>query len=299
MATANAVHHASAQPVFADIDPKTYNLDAELVEASLTSRTRAIIVVHQIGLAADMDPFVALAAKNGLVLVEDGACSLGATSRGKRVGAIAAPTVFSFHPRKMVTTGEGGMITTNDSELAEKARILRATGASISDLERHRAKGVLVQKYGEVGYNYRMTDIQAAIGVVQMQRLSAMLQQRAAQARFYDAALSGIEEIETPHVPLYATHAYSSYLIRLREGARIDRDALLREMAQRGISCRIGIQPLHQEPFYRERYSGVRFPASEDAARTTMFLPIYPGLTEAEQQYTVEHLVNLVRRGSR
>src|SRR5262249_20348274 len=157
--------------------------------------TRAILVVHQIGLAADMEPFVALAAKHGLALLEDGACSLGATSRGKRVGGIGSPTAFSFHPRKMVTTGEGGMIATNDRELAEKARVLRATGASISDLERHKAKGVLVQKYGDVGYNYRMTDIQAAIGLVQMTKLDAMVEQRTAQARRYDRALLEIDEL--------------------------------------------------------------------------------------------------------
>ena len=296
MATANAVHHAGGQPVFADIDPRTYNLDPQSAAAAITPRTKAILVVHQIGLAADMQPFVALAARHGVALIEDGACSLGATSRGKRVGGIAAPTCFSFHPRKMITTGEGGMITTNDAALADKARILRATGASISDLERHKAKGLLVQKYGEVGYNYRLTDIQAAIGIVQMKKLDAMVQQRTAQARRYDAALAGIDEVEPPYVPPYATHAYSSYLIRLRPGACMDRDTLLRRMAERGISCRSGIQPLHQEPFYEARYAGVHFPASEDAARTTMFLPIFPGLTEEQQDRVIAELRSALGR---
>ncbi len=290
MATANAVHHAGAQPAFADVNARTYNLEAESAAAAITPRTRAILVVHQIGLPADMEPFVALARKHSLALVEDGACSLGASVGGRRVGGIAAPTCFSFHPRKMITTGEGGMITTNDHELAEKARVLRSTGASISDLERHKAKGVLVQKYGEVGYNYRMTDIQAAIGIVQMKKLDAMLEERARQARRYDAALAGIGALEPPYVPPGTTHAYSSYLIRLRPDAPIGRDALLGRMAGRGISCRTGIQPLHLEPFYADRYAGIRFPASEAAAQTTMFLPIFPGLTEEQQERVIAEL---------
>lgn len=290
MASANAVHHAGARPVFADIDPKTCILDPESVEAVLTPNTRAILVVHQIGLAADMEPFVRLAEKHDLVLVEDGACSLGATSRGTRVGAIAGPTCFSFHPRKMITTGEGGMITTNDPELAQGARVLRATGASISDLERHEAKGVLVQKYNQVGYNYRMTDIQAAIGLVQLGRLRSMLEQRSAQAQLYDRALQDLDQVETPYIPPYSTHAYSSYLIRIRGNGSVDRDHVLHAMAEHGISCRVGIQPLHQEPCYQERYSDVHFPASEEAARTTLFLPIYPGLSEGDQHYIIEIL---------
>jgi perosamine synthetase len=294
MATCNAIHHAGGEPVFADIDPRTFNLDPESAARAITPNTRAILVVHQIGLAADMEPFVALAGKRGLALLEDGACSLGATSRGKRVGGIGSPTAFSFHPRKMVTTGEGGMITTDDAELAEKARMLRATGASISDLERHKAKGVLVQKYDDVGYNYRMTDIQAAIGLVQMTKLDAMVEQRTAQARRYDRGLSGIDELEPPFVPPYATHAYSSYLIRVRPQARVSRDVLLRGMAERGISCRVGIQPLHREPFYAARYEGQHFPATEEAAASTMFLPIFPGLTEEQQDRVVTVLKDLL-----
>jgi len=286
MATCNAIHHAGAQPVFADIHPRTYNLDPASAAAAITPRTRAILVVHQIGLAAEMAPFQELAREHRLALIEDGACSLGAAFRGKRVGAMAGPTAFSFHPRKTVTAGEGGMITTNDAGLAGKARVLRSAGASVSDLERHRAKGTLVQQYGAVGYNYRMTDVQAAIGLVQMRKIDAMQAQRADQARRYNAALAEIEELEPPWVPPEATHAYTSYLIRLRPGSPVTRDALLRGMAERGISCRIGIQPLHREPFYAARYGTMRLPATEEAADSTLFLPIFPGLTE-EQQHRV------------
>lgn len=290
MATANAVHHAGAEPVFADIDARTYNLDPAAAEQAITPQTRALLVIHQIGQPADIDSFAAIAAKHGLALIEDGACTLGGTYKGRRVGGLSGPTAFSFHPRKMITTGEGGMITTNDETLAEKARVLRSTGASISDLERHRAKGVLVQKYGDVGYNYRMTDIQAAIGLVQLSKLGAMLQQRQEQARRYDAALAEIAEVEPPYVPDYSVHAYSSYLVRLRPGSPIGRDELLSRMANRGISCRIGIQPLHQEPFYAERYANRHFAATEAAARETIFLPIYPGMTEQQQDAVVAAL---------
>jgi dTDP-4-amino-4,6-dideoxygalactose transaminase len=290
MATANAIHHAGGEPVFADIDPCTCNMSPESAEQAITPQTRAILVVHQIGLPADMDAFQAIARNHGLALIEDGACTLGGTYKGKRVGGLGAPTAFSFHPRKMITTGEGGMITTDDGNFAEQARMLRATGASISDLERHKAKGVLVQKYGDVGYNYRMTDIQAAIGLVQMQKMEAILEQRQEQARYYNQALAAIEELDPPFVPDYATHAYSSYLVRVRETARVSRDELLRRMAERGVSCRIGIQPLHREPFYEARHGHLRLPATEARARDTIFLPIYPGMTDQQQQQVVDSL---------
>jgi dTDP-4-amino-4,6-dideoxygalactose transaminase len=290
MATANAIHHTGAVPVFADIDPRTYNLDPQAAEAAVTPRTRGLMVVHQIGLPADMDAFTALATKRGLVIVQDAACTLGATYKGRRVGGLGYPACFSFHPRKMITTGEGGMITTDDGPLVEKARALRSTGASISDLERHKAKGILVQQYLDVGYNYRMTDMQAAIGLVQMKKLDAILTQRTAQARVYDAALKEMDEVEPPYVPEYCTHAYSSYLIRLGPSAGISRDELLRFMAAQGISCRVGIQPLHLEPIYRQRFGHLRLPVAGEAARTTMFLPIFPGLTEDQQRRIIETL---------
>lgn len=298
MATANSILHTGGSPVFGEVDRRTYNLDVHDVAQRIGPKTRAILLVHQIGLPADRDAFAALAAERGVVLIEDGACTLGATYKGRRVGGLGAPTSFSFHPRKMITTGEGGMITTDDAELAEQARVLRSTGASISDLERHKAKGVLVQQYDDYGYNYRMTDIQAAIGLVQMTKLGAMVDQRAAQARFYDRALAAIDELEPPYVPPWATHAYSSYLIRVKDHCRVSRDELLRGMAARGVSCRIGIQPLHHEPFFRRTMGELHLPVTEQAARDTMFLPIYPGLTEAQQAQVVAALKDTLARGA-
>jgi len=294
MATANAIHHAGGQPVFADIDPRTFNLDARSAEAAITSRTKAILVVHQIGLPADIAAFQELARRKNLAIVEDGACSLGATYRGKRVGALGSPTCFSFHPRKMITTGEGGLIATNDANLAARARVLRSTGASSSDLERHLAKGTLVQQYEEVGYNYRMTDLQAAIGLVQLRKLDEMVLERTAQAKLYNELFRGVEEIEPPYVPEGMTHAYSSYLIRLRANGPLHRDELLRLLAEAGISCRVGIQPLHQESFYREQWGREALPHTEAAAKNTLFLPIFPGLRAEQQDQVVSSIKNAI-----
>ena len=299
MATANAIHHAGGRPVFADINPQTFNLDVQSAENAITPRTKAMLVVHQIGLPADIAAFQALARRKHLSIVEDGACSLGATYRGRKVGALGSPTCFSFHPRKMITTGEGGLIATNDPGLATQARILRSTGASSSDLERHHAKGTLVQQYEDVGYNYRMTDLQAAIGLVQLRKLDAMVLERKAQAKRYDECFRNIEEVEPPYVPEESTHAYSSYLIRLRPNCPIGRDELLRLLADAGISCRVGIQPLHHEPFYRGEWGRLKLPHTEDAARNTIFLPIFPGLREEQQGQIVSAIADAVAAAKR
>ncbi len=294
IATAYAIHHAGATPVFVDIDHQTYNIDPEVTLRALTPRTRGIMLVHQIGLVADVDEFMNIAHNNNLVIIQDAATALGGKYKGKRVGSLGSPTCFSFHPRKMITTGEGGMITTDDERLAQKARVLRATGASISDLERHKAKGVLVQQYEGIGYNYRLTDIQAAIGLVQMRKIDEMLEQRILQAHRYDEALTTVDEIETPFIPEWASHTYTSYLIRFKTNTKINRDVILQAMAERGISCRIGIQPLHWEPFYLKQFGKMHLPNTEEAAKTTMFLPIFPGLREEQQERVVIALKDIL-----
>jgi perosamine synthetase len=288
MATANAIIQAGATLRFVDIEARTYNIDVRDAEARCTPQTRAVMMVDQIGLPADLDAFTAFSARRGLMLIEDAATALGARYRGRILGGCGVPACFSFHPRKMITTGEGGMLVTDNAAWAERARILRSTGASVSDLVRHQAKGTIVQEYVEAGFNYRLTDVQAAIGLVQMSRLEAMLAERKRQAAFYDAALAAVDEIETPYVPAYAEPAYSSYCIRLRPHALISAHELVVRMAARGVSCRHGIQPLHLEPYFRERVSDLVLPESEAAARDTLFLPIFPGLRQ-EQQVTVVH----------
>jgi dTDP-4-amino-4,6-dideoxygalactose transaminase len=290
MATANAICHAGATPVFADIEPATYNLDPEHTETVITQRTKAIVVVHQIGLPARLDRFEDIARRRGLVLIEDAATAFGAKYQGRYLGGRGNPTCYSFHPRKMITTGEGGMLMLADGEQAERARALRATGASISDLARHKAKGVLQQVYHEVGFNYRMTDMQAAMGLVQLAKLGAMLDARKEQAAYYDERLAALPDVEPPFVPADAEHCYSSYCVRIRPTARRSRDEVLAFMAGRGISCRRGIPPLYKEPYFRARHPDLVLPVSEDVERTTLFLPIFPGLPEAGLARVVESL---------
>lgn len=290
IAAANPVHSCGATPVFADIEPHTYNLDPDAVASCITPRTRAILVVHQFGLAADIDRLADLAASHDLHLVEDAAAAFGARYRGRPVGSLAGPTCFSFYPRKMITTGEGGMITTASAQLADDARALRSSGATVSDLERHRSRGTSIARADRVGYNYRMTDMQAAMGLVQLGRIASMLAQRRDQAAHYARRMAEIDEVELPYQPSDREHAFSSYVIRIRPGARRRRDDVVTEMARRGISCRVGIPPLHREPFYAAEWTSRALPHSEEAGRTTLCLPIFPGLTVEEQDLVVDSL---------
>ena len=290
MATANAICHAGASVVFAEIQPDTYNIAPACVEDLITDRTKAIMVVHQIGLPADLEDFQRIAARHGLRIIEDAATSLGASYRGRCLGASGNPVVYSFHPRKMITTGEGGMMMTASQEQADRARVLRAAGASVSDLVRHQAKGVLQQAYYEVGHNYRLTDIQAAIGLVQLKRLPEMLRRRAGQAEYYKQRLAELDEVSTPHVPSDRTHCYSSYCIKILRSARRSRDEVVESMAAKGVSCRRGIPPLYAEPYFRPLFPDLVLPVSEEVAQTTMFLPIFPGLSQGDQDRVVEAL---------
>jgi dTDP-4-amino-4,6-dideoxygalactose transaminase len=288
MANANAVVVAGGVCRFADIEPGTYNLDPEDVERRITPKTRAIMMVDQIGLPADLDRFKALASKRGLLLLDDAATALGAKYKGKYTGGHGVPCCYSFHPRKMITTGEGGMLVTDNDEWAERARVLRSTGASVSDLKRHEAKGAIFQQYFESGYNYRMTDMQAAMGLVQLGKLGAMLEQRSAQAKLYAKLFASVGEIAPPAEPEYATHCWSSYCVRTTKSAKVSADEMVRRMATRNVSCRRGIQPLHFEPYFEQQMAGLTLPETESAARETFFLPIFPGLREDEQVAVVE-----------
>ena len=291
MASANAIIMAGAAPRFVDIDRRTFNMDPADAAGRLTSKTRAVVVVDQIGLPADLDAFVALSRRHGLILVEDAATAMSARYKGRPLGGWGVPAVYSFHPRKMITTGEGGMMVTENAAWAERARILRSAGASVSDLARHQAKGTIVQEYPEPGFNYRMTDMQAAVGLVQLSRLERMQAARRLQAEFYDRALADVEEVQTPYVPPYAEHAYTSYCVRLRAPTRVSADTVVTRMAARGVSCRHGIQALHLEPYFREKMPGLSLPETEAAARDTFFLPIFPGLTEPQQRQVVDTLL--------
>jgi dTDP-4-amino-4,6-dideoxygalactose transaminase len=296
MATVNAIILAGLRPVFADIDLRTFNLDPGAAESVIDRDVRAICVVHQIGLPADLDAFARLAARHQLILIEDAATAFGAKYRGRYIGGHGNPTAYSFHPRKMITTGEGGLIILWDAAADERARQLRSAGASISDLIRHHALGTLQQTYAEPGYNYRLTDVQAAIGLAQLRKLGRMLEKRVEIANAYGELLSGIDAVIPPFVPPEATHCYSSYCVRLPGADAHVVTNVLADMANDGVSCRRGIQPLTREPYFAESHKRVHLPNTEAAGAQTLFLPIFPGLTFAQQERVVLALTQAIRR---
>jgi dTDP-4-amino-4,6-dideoxygalactose transaminase len=290
IATANAVVHAGATPVFADVDPRTYNLDPDAAEAAITPRTRAIMPVHQIGMPADMDAFRALGEKHGIKIFEDAACAIGSRYRGEPLGGHSEMACFSLHPRKVICTGEGGMITTNNPSYAEKLRLLRQHCMSVSDTARHGARRVVIEQYLEVGYNYRMTDIQAAIGIEQLKRLDWIVERRRALAVRYAALLAPLGWLEPPYEPDYATSNFQSYAVRLADDAPIGRNELMQHLLDRGVSSRRGVMLSHAEPAYAGRAPRCDLAHSEAASAQSLLLPLYPQMTDAEQDQVVEAL---------
>lgn len=291
IATANVVLHCGAAPVFVDIERATLNIDATLIEAAITPRTKAIIPVDQIGLAADMPAILAIARKHGLAVVEDAAPSLGASVGEARVGGMSPFTCFSFHPRKSITTGEGGMITTNDDAAADRLRVARSHGASTSDLSRHLGKGVDIEEYPELGFNYRMTDMQAAIGIVQVGKLDAIVAARRVRALRYSEMLANEARLVLPVEPAGRTHTFQSYAVWL-QGTRPRQD-IMADLADQGIATRRGVMAIHMEPLYRDAGGSttVSLPVTEAATAETMLLPLYADMTDDEQDAVVEALV--------
>jgi len=290
IASANAILYTGATVVFCEIDPRTYNADPADIEKRITKRTKAIMPVDQIGLPCDIDAINEVAKRHGVDVVEDAAPAIGGAYKGRKVGSNAHQTVFSFHPRKVITTGEGGMITTDDDALADKARKLRAHAMSVSDLDRHKADRPIIEEYHELGFNYRMTDIQASIGLVQIRRLDELLRIRVEKANRYDRELGRIGGLAVPSVPPYATHTYQSYCLRLTKDARVERDELMARLLRRGIATRRGVMASHLEQVYRDRVGRVALPVTEDASRTTMLIPLFAAMTDDEQTYVIESL---------
>ncbi len=291
IATANAVRHAGATPVFAEVDPRTFNLDPDAAEAAITARTKVVMPVHQIGLPADIDRFVDLGRRRGVQILEDAACAIGSRYKGRPIGGDGAMACFSFHPRKVLTTGEGGMITTNDAALADRLRLLRQHAMSVKDTERHAAKTVVIEEYLFVGYNYRMTDIQAAMGIEQMKKLPGIIARRRQLAERYRVKLEKHPWIEPPFIPEWAEPSFQSYAVTLRENAPFARQDLMQRLLDAGIATRRGIMLSHQEAPYAA--AGTSLPRSEQASARSLLIPLYPQMTDAEQDTVVEALFAL------
>jgi dTDP-4-amino-4,6-dideoxygalactose transaminase len=298
IATANAIRYCGADPIFVDIDPATYNLDASLIASAITDRTKAIMPVHQIGLPADLKSILAIANRHGLMVIEDAACAIGSEILdGQMWQHIGLPhgnvACFSFHPRKVMTTGDGGMLTTNDDHLDRRFRLLRQHGMNISDTARHRTKRVTFESYDIHGFNYRMTDVQAAIGRVQLQRLSKMVARRRVLATRYDEALRNVPGIKSPWVAANLRPNFQSYAVRLDPSFPISRDALMQRLLDQGISTRRGIMNAHQEPAYASM-KHISLPESEAARDSVILLPIFDSMTYDEQDQVVQALISAV-----
>jgi len=291
IATANAIVQAGATPIFVDVDTATFNIDPTCLERTISPRTKAILVVHQIGLPAPLADILELARKRGVTVIEDAACAIGAEYYGARIGRPhASMACFSFHPRKILTTGEGGMITTADQNVANRLRKLRQHAMTVSDLTRHSAKQVSVETYEEVGYNYRMTDLQASVGSVQLRRVEAMISRRRMQAQRYSRELRSIHWLTVPQEPVGCKHNYQSYMVLLAENAPIGRDKLMQVLLDAGISTRRGVMAIHREPPYRSEQWEKRLPATNLLTETSIILPLFHDMTEADQDYILECL---------
>jgi perosamine synthetase len=295
IATANSVLYCGAKPVFVDVDPGTCNIAVQKIEEAITEKTRAIMPVHQMGLPVDLDPIKTIAEKNMLLVIEDAACAIGSEYRDAKIGGHGNIACFSFHPRKIITTGEGGMITTDDEKIAERLRRFRHHGMSVSDIERHTANTVIIETYPELGYNYRMTDMQAAIGIEQMKKLRSILDARKLRANRYDKELGSIPHIRIPAVPPYARHNYQSYWIELLASAPVDRNTLMAKLLEKGIATRRGIMAIHREPCYRD-CAVACLPDTERLTDNTLLLPLYPRLSNEEQAYIIASIKDILTR---
>ncbi|MGH2975098.1 MAG: DegT/DnrJ/EryC1/StrS family aminotransferase [Solirubrobacterales bacterium] len=291
IATANAVWQCGATPVFADVDPTTCNLDPDDVERRLTPRTKAVLPVHQVGLPADMDRLLDLAERRGLTLVEDAACAIGARHEGRPIGSLGPLACFSFHPRKVITCGEGGMIAVHDPRLAERLRRLRTHAMDTSALARHEARDVVIEHYPERGWNARMTDLQAAVGLRQLDVLDAILAERRRLAERYSGALEELPWIEVPRDPAYAERTWQSYPVRIAPGAPLDAEELMRALLREGIATRRGVMAIHLEGAYAD--PALSLPHTEAAAREVVLLPLFPGLADESQDYVIDRLAGV------
>lgn len=312
ISTANVVERVGATVVFVDIDLVTFNLDVSQVEEKITQKTRAIMPVHLFGLAADMGPLMTIATKYGLQVLEDAACGFGTTYLGQHVGTFGETGSFSFHPRKAITTGEGGMVTTANEDLAFRVRRLRDHGAETTDLQRHLGpKPYLLPDFTDAGLNQRMTDIQAALGAAQMGRAAEIVAERRSLAETYDTALSDLPWLQTPpRIDGYG-HSYQSYAclfmpeashLAAREGdvrsirkINLDRNSWMEKLHAAGVATRPATHAVHMLGFYETKYSlkPLSFPAAYVANECSISLPLFHGIEKFEQQ----HVIDVVREG--
>ena len=293
--SAHCPEYVGAKAVFADIEIETFNLNPTALEAAITPSTKAVVVVHLFGLAARMNEILAIAHKHNLAVIEDAACAVGTTYDSRPVGGLGNIGCFSFHPRKVITTGEGGMVTTNNPELAQGVKILRnhgASGLSNPGPDSSPPKPYMMARFDHLGFNLRFSDIQAAIGVAQMGKLDVLLAERISCAKQYTLLLEGIDDIALPQVPPLCGHTYQSYVIRVTEGGVERRNAIMDALAAEGIQTRPGTHAVHRLGYYQNKY-GIKpeqYPNAILAEDLSITLPIFPGMTDRDRAQVVSTL---------
>lgn len=283
-ATGHAVLYCRAKPIFVDIDLKTYNINPESIEEKITERTKAIIPVHTFGQPAEMDKIMEIAKDHNLKVIEDAACALGAKYKDKYAGTIGDVGCFSFHARKGITTGEGGMVVTNDKNLADKIRNLSVFGMT-SAWDREKSTEFIIPEFTELGYNYKMSDITAAVGVTQLQRLEKIIEKKRALAKYWDEKLQEIKFIKPPYVSKDVKHIYQSYVALVDR--HINRNKLIVTLVKRGIQTQIGTYASHIQPVYN---SNQKCPNSLEILNRSLALPMYYMLREEDIDVAAAHL---------
>lgn len=301
VSTANVVVHAGARPVFVDVEPDTLNLDVSKVEAALTPRTRAVIPVHYAGQPCDMDPLLELARDRNLVVIEDAAHALGASYKGRPIGGIGDVTMFSFHPAKNLTTGEGGALTTNSEALAERARTLRFHGIDQRPDARFGGRGPASYDLVVAGFKYNFTDIQAAIGLHQLARLGEMNARRAQLAKLYQSQLGSVPHVRTlGTAPYEHEHAWHILVVALEPDAlTLDRDAVIGALREAGVGAGLHFVPLHLLSLYRELAEPADLPAATEADRRILTLPLFPDMSDDDVGFVVNALDGVLRAHTR
>lgn len=294
IATANAIKYVNAIPVFAEINPISYNLDIEDVERKITAKTKAILLVHQIGMPADIDAFSSLAKKYNLKIIEDAACAVGSMYKGKKIGSHSDLVCFSLHPRKVITTGDGGFITTNRDDYYERLKLLRQHGMSVNDRERHVSKKVIFENHLEIGYNYRLTDIQASVGIMQLEKLDWIVSERRKIAQKYHEAFKNISFLKIPQEDNGYYSNYQSYSIYLEKNCPISRNDLMQQMLNFGIATRRGIMTIHREIAYKKEFHNITLPITENISDNSILLPLFVPMSDSDIDYIVSKFLEII-----
>lgn len=293
VATANSIKYVGATPVFAEVN-EFYNLDVHDVEKRITPKTKAILLVHQIGMPADIDAFKALCGKHKLQLIEDAACAAGSAYKGKKIGSHSDLVCFSFHPRKVITTGDGGMITTNNESYYKRLKLLRQHAMSVNDRDRHNAGKIIFEDHLEVGYNYRMTDIQAAVGIKQLEKLDFIISERRKIAYRYNEAFKSIACVNLPIERENYFSNYQSYAIFIKPDSKVSRNQFMELMLDKGISTRRGIMTAHRESAYKNECLNLKLPASENFADNSVLLPLFYPMSNNDIENVIATVKNIL-----